>query len=368
MNSIRRPAGFTLVELLVVITIIGILIALLLPAVQAAREAARRSQCTNNMKQAGLALANYESTWKCFPFMRGGTTGGGNSTSTSATMSGWVSLLPYLERQALYEQINSAGTYGVAWPAWGWNPTYPPTGYSAANPWQASQVTALSCPSDSDGARKSISFWGMGFGKTNYAFCAGDAPGNIETASVDPRGIFGPVFHVEIATIRDGTANTIALGEIVTGTNNQYVLGGVWGNQAVNFNNSTAPTACMAYVGPDGKYTSAAGDIWRGNVWCQGYVAHVGFNTVIPPNGASCSYWRGNPGFYTAQSYHPGGVNVAMADASVRFISQTIDAGNLAMSWTTYNGVGATANPTGQSPYGVWGALGSKAGQEAVSY
>jgi len=353
MNGIRRSTGFTLVELLVVIAIIGILIALLLPAVQAAREAARRSQCTNNLKQAGLALHNYHDTMKTFPFMRGGTSAGGNYLSTSGTMSGFPSMLPYLEQTALYSQIITPGTYGAAWPAWGWRPTYPPTGYSTVNPW-STQVPALLCPSDPYAANKSLSmtFAGIGVGKTNYALCCGDMA---DVESSTPRGIFGVNITTNMAAVLDGTSNTAALGEICTYTWTASVKGGVWANSGT-FDNSTAPTNCLAHVGTGGVYSPTSTEAgWRGTVWCEGYAAHSGFNTIIPPNGPSCANWRGTPGFLTAQSYHPGGANVALADGSVRFISETIDTASLA----------STSLSTGQSPYGVWGALGSKAGGES---
>src|SRR5512143_367601 len=101
----RRRSAFTLVELLVVIAIIGILIALLLPAVQAAREAARRSQCTNNLKQLGLALHNYHDTHQMFVYRKGGTTGGSATQSNQGRLSGFIPLLPYWEQRPMYDRI-----------------------------------------------------------------------------------------------------------------------------------------------------------------------------------------------------------------------------------------------------------------------
>jgi len=230
-------------------------------------------------------------------------------------------------------------------------------------------VPALACPSDPDCVKRTYQFWGRPYGKTDYGFCTGDCPGGIESGSAaapqQPRGIFGPHFTTDIALVRDGTANTVALGEIITGTAANQIKGGVWSQGT--WDNTIAPTSCLAHVGTAGQYTPpTAGDIWRGNCWCQGYAAHVAFNTAIAPNGPSCSNWRGQPGFYTAQSYHAGGVNVCMADGAVRFISETIDTGNSAISWNTYNGTGANATPMGPSPYGVWGALGSRAGGEPL--
>ena len=128
--------GFTLVELLVVIAIIGILIALLLPAVQAAREAARRSQCTNQLKQFGLALHNYHDTYKSFVYRKGGTTGPSNDgTNNQYRRSGYISLLPFYEQGAMWDQIKSGP------------PAEGPAGWSGWTQWNDAPDMLL-CPSD----------------------------------------------------------------------------------------------------------------------------------------------------------------------------------------------------------------------------
>ena len=145
--AIKRRRGFTLVELLVVIAIIGVLVGLLLPAVQAAREAARRMSCSNNFKQIGLGLHNYESAFKNLPMNMGGSLhspGGGDNTSNRGRLSWMVGTLPFMEQQGLWEQISNPLQIpgGVLYPPMG--PVPFRTNY---NPW-VTQVPGFRCPSD----------------------------------------------------------------------------------------------------------------------------------------------------------------------------------------------------------------------------
>jgi len=192
MWSLHRRA-FTLVELLVVIAIIGILIALLLPAVQSAREAARRSQCSNHLKQIGLALHNYESAYGSFPFRMGGTgTGTSDLTNTNAgQISGWVPLLPFMEQAPLYEQIKAGA---------GYKPYGPYGGIYGFAPWCAT-IPGLLCPSDprssikKTGTPTDIDFCGRSKASTASIPARSSAWTNgAPTTSTSPRGrsITGP--------------------------------------------------------------------------------------------------------------------------------------------------------------------------------
>ena len=349
----NRNRGFTLVELLVVIAIIGILIALLLPAVQAAREAARRSQCTNKMKQIGLALHNYHDTHKKFCALKAGTQGTSPSWNdgNNGQLCGMIALLPYLEQTALWDQITSTQTYGsTTFPPYGpaaWRTDYPPF---------REQVATLLCPSDiGSGSRDPSTQQGF----NNYMFSVGD---HINRNAYDQptRGPFAHHHYSAFRDIRDGSSNTIALAERCIYSASELIRG----DTALNGGTTIAsdPTTCLALKGTNGKYIPGLSyDHDTGRRWADGRPAWNGVTTVLPPNSPSCladtRSWEW--GIFTPTSYHPGGVNCVMVDGSVQFISETIDTGNLAAAQPGKNG--------GQSPYGVWGALGSKAGGEAVS-
>lgn len=358
----ERSRAFTLVELLVVITIIGILIALLLPAVQAAREAARRSQCVNQLKQLGLGLQNYHQNLAVFPPRKGGTTGYGSSTRLDGNynrLSAFVFLLPYVEEQALYDRIM------------GGDPTTtPPVPKNGAAPWSNWTVyekapATLNCPSGAvmppTTSTKSTH---------NYAFCLGDQAyvppnGTLRDTTVI-RGCFPSQNCVSISDIRDGTSNTILMSErlkadfgpITVGANQVEGRAGTAITQTIN----TGPIACYA-VAPGGGYFTAGTSVRGrfGYVWADGQPERVAFNTVLPPNGPGCidnstGGADSDNSVLPPASFHPGGVNCLFADASVRFITNNIDTGNL----------GAVQGASGVSVYGVWGALGSKAGNESV--
>ena len=190
----KRRLAFTLVELLVVIAIIGILVALLLPAIQAAREAARRSECLNNLKQLGVAHQNYHDTFNSFVYRKGGTNGSDSATSNRGRRSGFISLLPFLEQQGMWETIvNGTPPEGPsAWSGWG--------------PWNDAPDSLL-CPSDAGYPNKD--------GRHNsYAFCIGDRAENANNQNgATVRGMFGVNQTVTFAQILDGTSNTILMSE-----------------------------------------------------------------------------------------------------------------------------------------------------------
>jgi prepilin-type processing-associated H-X9-DG protein len=366
----------------VVIAIIGILIALLLPAVQAAREAARRSQCSNNMKQLALAMHNYADVHKTFPSGQMGTWQPGGwgapTISTDGALSPIYHMLPFIEQQPLHDAVEAGGVYGGT--------TYAPGGghpiWSNYDPWRV-KITEVLCPSDPAGWNRndnSLAF-------NNYCFSRGDKinaviQANVKDAGYDgSRGVFqgawawGPngttqddyyAACTRIADIKDGTSNTIAVSEMVT---YQGIAGAIKGDYCQDVSiaaMSSTPVVCMAFAGANNMLTGctvAVDHHNRGLSWAAGYFLHTGFNTVLPPNAPMCSQARGEwgNGLFPPQSFHPGGVNGGMADGSVRFISETIDSGDLSMAEPFPRGGGTNYN---LSPYGVWGALGSISGGE----
>ncbi len=359
-----RALGFTLVELLVVIAIIGILVGLLLPAVQAAREAARRMQCSNNLKQTGLALHNYEASYKRFPAHQIGS-GHLNALGQRGVYSGWHAMLPYLEQTPLYQQVESF--QNVPWGA------------------NAAQVTVLStplpflmCPSDS--GDQSPNQPARTRTLCSYAFCTGDNyassqtfPGERNNATesarklpINNRGIFGRWNFPSIAQITDGTSNTIALAERQRPADaaGKGMVTAIAGTPA-----TLIPLVCRAtfngrqYLDPAAVPSNDTSVGYRG---FGGNVFFAAMTTILPPNSASCfiaeggiSYHLTN-GIWSAGSEHTGGIQVALADGSVRFISDSIDSGNLSV-------VAPAANGGGLSPYGVWGAMGTKSAGEVAS-
>ena len=341
----KQRAAFTLVELLVVIAIIGILIALLLPAVQAAREAARRAQCNNNLKQLGIAVQGYHDALRALPPRMTGTTQG--TINNGGRISAFVLLLPYIEQQPLYQQYASGGQYGTT--------LYPPKGPvpwdSNFGPWCAN-IQALICPSEPGPTTVALGT----IAHTNYCFSVGDSISQNQQATL--RGMFGVNSSFTLADVTDGTSNTVMVSERSIGISSTNVRGGIALNIS-NMNNN--PAVCLA-TAKGQVYNTAAGvttAAWAGMRWPDGTVPYTGFSTVLPPNSPSCvvTTWDGDWGISSPSSYHPGGVLAAMADGSVRFASETIDTGIL-----------SAAEPMGgPSPYGVWGAMGSKAGGEAMT-
>lgn len=364
----RRPRrAFTLVELLVVIAIIGILIALLLPAVQAAREAARRSQCTNNIKQLGLAMHTYADVYKVLPPGQMGTNPTGCAWNTHSGTCGEASpifhMLPFFEQKPLWDSIWATVPFGGDWPNDG---SYVP---------YHQRLDTVNCPSDGNANGPHPN--NANIATVNYVFCRGDKINNMVYANKyggNPRGVFqgdagvgssasGPNrgYCVPLAAILDGTSNTLAISEevIYTGQPNN-----LFGSYCMNVSGlDTGPVIAMGFKGANNTLTCTVADSHRrrGESWASGYPLCTGFNTVIPPNGPMASSSKGewSWGVYPPQSYHPGGVNGGMCDGSVRFISETIDTGDLASAEATSLG-------QKQSPYGVWGALGSLDGGEPV--
>jgi len=355
---------------LVVIAIIGILVALLLPAVQAAREAARRMQCSNSLKQLGLALHNYHDTYKTFPPRKGGTSsppfnGGSRAEQNGERLSAFVMLLPFYEQTALADQIKAGDPTGTRYTGgtYGGAPIAAPGGPCAwCDTWTPFRFapSMLQCPSDT-----TIFNAPTRTQRNNYGFSVGDHIGAVLNATT-VRGVFALRLGCPIAEILDGTSNTLAMSErlkanfgISTVVAKQVRDGHGLGS---NFSQIlTTPGFCLTRS--DGTHFLAGTPVkghW-GALWTDGQVERVGITTVLAPNSPGCvSDNNGNAdsagSIVPPSSNHPGGVMGAMADGSVRFISETIDTGNLAAAPMT----------NGPSPYGVWGAMGSKAGGEAM--
>ncbi|WP_068421616.1 DUF1559 domain-containing protein [Planctomyces sp. SH-PL62] len=335
----NRPArpGFTLIELLVVIAIIAVLIALLLPAVQAAREAARRIQCTNNLKQLGLGLHNYESIAAALP-PAGVLSGKGNVVTTWIGWSVHGRILPLMENGATFNAIN-----------------FDHSGESPQNITVAAlSIAAFLCPSEPD-ARPATANVGIS-NVTNYGFCMGDwfVWGGFQ--GPENRSAFGPNRSRRWSDFVDGASNTLVAAE---GKAKQPLYRDCGGLSLVK-NPSAIPGPEQAPLDVVPEYGGGGCEFKTGHSeWSDGQAHHTGFTTAWTPNkktvGSSPSgepvdlditgqrEKKGGPTFaaITARSHHAGGVNALFGDGSVRFIKDGI------------------AGPT-------WRALGTVAGGEVV--
>ena len=339
----RNRRGFTLIELLVVIAIIAVLIALLLPAVQAAREAARRSQCVNNLKQLGLALHNYHSTHDVFPL--GSARARFNATDGDpATWGNWGAsalLLPYMEQTAIFNSINFNFTADNGQAA-----AINSTGFNT-------RIASMLCPSDGAAGQTLINSYSASMGTTIYNNGTED---NIANASAT-NGPFAEYASKGLRDITDGSSGTIAYGEAL--------VGGQTAGQPTKWRNNIAgapgityllsaasnPTAVQTYLNgctTTWKSTPSLIGNGRGKRWGWGSPGQSLFNTVVPPNSndypwsscrdncdGGCNADRAS--FANATSNHPGGANFTMGDGSVRFIKATI-ARNIYWSLGTVNG------------------------------
>ncbi|OHB79300.1 MAG: prepilin-type N-terminal cleavage/methylation domain-containing protein [Planctomycetes bacterium RBG_16_64_10] len=306
----RWRTAFTLVELLVVIAIIGILVALLLPAVQAAREAARRMSCTNNLKQIGLALHNYHDTYKGFPpsaILPAGVV-------PFDSWSPQVRLLPYVERRSLQDLID-------------WK-----QGYSSQPAVTKTRVATYLCPSeikDEERPDGSLTHYPLNYGINLGTWFVYD-PNTREGGN----GLVYPNSKTKFASVTDGTSNTLAFAEVKAW--NPYLRDG---------GNPNTPGAPIPETPAD---VSSLGGNFKTNSghteWVDGRVHQIGFTGTFPPNTVIPfssgdktydidfnSYREGKTddqltyAVVTSRSYHPGGVNALLADGSVRFVSDTID-------------------------------------------
>ena len=307
----RNRGGFTLVELLVVIAIIGILVGLLLPAVQAAREAARRMQCSNNLKQLGLAIHNYESAIKRLPpgglHIRDGF--GADSSSTSWGPNWLVMLLPYIEQGSLHAQYNTNSRFARESPLV-----------------VGTKVATFACPSDTqdEAFEGAGSFNGVAtkFARGNYA-CNGGAGNNFSTgdyALSQARGPFSMGGRCStLASITDGTSNVLFASEIIVANRLTDVRGawaypvGSYFSGGSRFNNPPTP---QVFLRPNGN---ALDDSRRDrNSFCSSVFANDRNLRCLAPDPTNRAY-------QTARSRHTGGVQATRGDGSVTFIGDSID-------------------------------------------
>jgi len=336
----QASRGFTLIELLVVIAIIAVLIALLLPAVQSAREAARRAQCVNNLKQIGLALHNYHSALNSFPMTATIAYSDPGVTADWGTWGANAMLLPYLEQKPIYDAAN------FCWTTW--------QGGGAVNNSTVflSKIAAFVCPSDGlTGVENTNNYFGS-IGTT-----AGFYPNSAST------GMFASRTNYGIQHVTDGSSNTIAYSEALVSNSLYNPKQAKWRDGP----SSSGAGPASSLLDPTNNLADLRQD-WitcnewfrtqrnmgqRGYRWNLGALGESMFQTLIPPNSNefpwnSCRMDCGpdcgalHSGYYNATSNHPGGVNAAMADGSVKFIKSTVE-------------------------QRIWWALGTRAGGEVIS-
>jgi prepilin-type N-terminal cleavage/methylation domain-containing protein/prepilin-type processing-associated H-X9-DG protein len=358
-----RRRGFTLIELLVVIAIIAVLIALLLPAVQSAREAARRAQCINNLKQIGLALHNYHSVHNVFPL-------GASSAMWDAVGNYNVKqnfgplalMLPFLEQTQIYNSLNFN---------WGCEDSTTVLCYQINQTGTNAQINAFVCPSDPfagkpdhNNTTNTVSYYAsvgttMNWGRMGNAPELPSVTGNLPSISWPSTGMFTWQTAYGLNSCIDGASNTIAYSEAAVGTQNLQPRQRLIGLQNVQiplasmlFDAQSNPTVTQSVIQLCSTAYQSGGanyiDLQRGENWAHGSMAMNMFNTVVTPNAFNDTWTHcglnasSRAVLSNADSYHNGGVNTLMSDGSVKFIKDSVN-------------------------QRTWWALGTRAGGEVVS-
>ncbi|MFO1005306.1 MAG: DUF1559 domain-containing protein [Planctomycetaceae bacterium] len=291
-----RARGFTLIELLVVIAIIAVLIALLLPAVQQAREAARRAQCKNNLKQIGLAIHNYESTHTVFP---------PGAMGYPLVWGPHAHLLPYLDQAPLKNLID---------------PNYAPT-HATNDDKTKTIIPAYLCPSDSGAIPGNV------YGSSNYGFNTGSGTVNWGNTRTGGDGVFYVYSKHGFRDLTDGVSNTAAVSETILGSGSTTAGPTPLDRVKQQFKltaSSAHPSDSTCDTGTGGNF-----DGFRANKWAIGHAGDTLYNHSMTPNN---SKWDCTNSFYSearmaARSMHVGGVNLLLCDGSARFISNITDLG-----------------------------------------
>lgn len=327
-----RKHGMTLVELLVVVAVIGLLVALLLPAVQYVRETSRRTQCISHLRQFGIALQNYQGAHRVFPFGVGADADKGASSYTSAQsrrFSLHSQLLPYLEQMPVYAMIDfrvqpfhpdTTGDPAVV------------TGQGPNEEAAQTRVAVFLCPSDTDRLKRP-------WGPTNYRSCNGST-----WSGRRGDGMFGQATAIRPADVQDGLSQTAAFSERITGDDDRNLVdldSDLFGQPAL-WTEETLQDWCNDLDEQEAASLPIQ-DSNGGMTWLEGNMNWTRYNHLLPPGRPSCKgekTWDGVA--MTANSRHQEGVNVLWGDGAVRFVSDTIDS-------TT------------------WKALGTIAGSETVS-
>lgn len=348
-----KKRGFTLVELLVVIAIIGVLVALLLPAVQSARVAARRMSSANNLRQLGLGLHNFESTYKKLP----GMAPVGTANATSFGYSVHAQILPFIEQSNLGNQLDfTQPIFNGSFPSITLNPIYTST---AATP-----VPTFLCPGDAQSPLFTTNSGGGVHAGTNYAVNLGSGRAGAGAQSpngYDTRFKTDGLFHygpgLSLAAITDGTSNTLFMSQILLGLNVQLTkpyseltreemrrqVAGLAGRGL--YTGEAGANPGFGVSPPIGENDFAAATSWRGNrggSWLWANATVNGFCAALPPNARVPDSTAHGIGWLSARSNFPSGVNSAFADGSTRFTASSIE-------------------------IGVWRAMATRAGHEVVS-